>query len=80
MLTLKRFEFDYNAMIKVKVNDHFEFPQEISLFKWTKDGIFGSEAPVNEQDYVYKLVGVLVHSGCAEGGHYYSYINDRLTD
>ena len=25
--------------------------------------------------YVYKLVGVLVHSGNAEAGHYYSYIN-----
>jgi len=27
--------------------------------------------------YDYKLSGVLVHSGYAEGGHYYSFIKDR---
>jgi ubiquitin C-terminal hydrolase len=25
--------------------------------------------------YQYKLKGVIIHSGAAEGGHYYSYIN-----
>ena len=25
--------------------------------------------------YLYKLVGIIVHNGYAEGGHYYSYIN-----
>lgn len=43
VLTLKRFEFDYNSMLRVKVNDYFEFPQEISLFKWSKDGMFGQD-------------------------------------
>ncbi len=27
--------------------------------------------------YQYELVGILVHSGTAEVGHYYSYIKDR---
>ncbi len=75
IITLKRFEFDYNAMLKVKVNDYFEFPQEISFYKWTKEGMFGGV--VDGGDYMYQLVGVLVHSGCAEGGHYYSFIKDR---
>lgn len=36
VFTLKRFEFDYNLMLKMKVNDYFEFPMEINLFPWTK--------------------------------------------
>lgn len=27
--------------------------------------------------YEYELVGVLVHSGGAQGGHYYSFIRER---
>lgn len=38
VITLKRFEFDYNSMVKMKINDYFEFPLEISLYKWTKEG------------------------------------------
>lgn len=37
VITLKRFEFDYNQMVRMKVNDYFEFPLEINLFKWTKE-------------------------------------------
>lgn len=28
-------------------------------------------------NYLYNLVGILVHAGVAQGGHYYSYIRDR---
>lgn len=31
-------------------------------------------------DYEYELQGVLVHSGVAQGGHYYSFIKDPSTD
>jgi ubiquitin carboxyl-terminal hydrolase 9/24 len=30
-----------------------------------------------DDDYEYKLAGVLVHAGVAQGGHYYSFIRDR---
>lgn len=30
--------------------------------------------------YVYDLYGIVIHSGFAEGGHYYSYIRDRNSD
>ena len=37
--------------------------------------------PIVEDCFEYKLVGVNVHSGSANGGHYYSYINtNRGTD
>lgn len=37
---LKRFEFDFSIMQKVKVNDYLEFPMELNLKPWTKQGIF----------------------------------------
>ncbi|XP_074662968.1 ubiquitin carboxyl-terminal hydrolase 34-like [Tubulanus polymorphus] len=32
----------------------------------------------NEESYEYELTGVTVHTGTADGGHYYSFIRDRL--
>jgi len=79
ILTLKRFEFDYNLMQKVKINDFFEFPKVINMKKWTKQGALQDSNELLEDDksYQYDLVGVLVHAGTAEAGHYYSYIKDR---
>jgi hypothetical protein len=36
--------------------------------------------PQQLKDYEYECVGVVVHSGGAEGGHYYSFIKDRSTN
>lgn len=34
--------------------------------------------PVDEdEEYLYELIGVTVHTGTAEGGHYYSFIRER---
>ncbi|CAD8169747.1 unnamed protein product [Paramecium pentaurelia] len=73
---LKRFEFDYNTMLRIKINDYFEFPQEINMFKWTRDHIVENMEIQDQSDYMYILKGVLVHVGSAEGGHYYSFIRD----
>ena len=38
------------------------------------------EKPVEENDgksYEYELIGVTVHTGTADGGHYYAFIRDR---
>ena len=43
---------------------------------------YGSSSSSNEEsntNYVYQLIGVTVHTGTADGGHYYSFIRDRLT-
>lgn len=162
VINLKRFEFDYNTMRRLKVNDYCEFPETINFRPWTKEGIAEQEQtllqeavpedqaegaqmdqglamydvdfPVNEraspgskqshhrryrsstkenrtnldlsaefsdtlvrseeeqeaasdlksegatkaaEQYEYQLTGVLVHSGNADGGHYYSYIKER---
>lgn len=36
IVTLKRFEFDYEKMIKLKVNDYCEFPQNLNLKEYSR--------------------------------------------
>lgn len=36
-----------------------------------------SEMDDEESSWVYELIGVTVHTGTAEGGHYYSFIRER---
>jgi len=33
--------------------------------------------PEKDSNYWYNLIGVVVHTGTAEGGHYYSFIRNR---
>lgn len=78
IIHLKRFEFDFSSMQRYKINDYCEFPMNINFKPWTKEGITGgNEFP--DEYFEYELVGVLVHSGTADAGHYYSYIKDRQT-
>ena len=74
IIHLKRFAFDFNTMQRFKINDYCEFPLELNLKPWSKEN---SSHPA--EYYEYKLVGILVHSGIAEAGHYYSLICDRNT-
>ena len=126
VINLKRFEFDYNTMQHIKINEHLEFPQTIDFTPWTSAGLQASDKSssqggqgqysevdlsdlVNDEssmddllkpqksadsegfedllltngekksqdNNLYELVGVLVHSGSANSGHYYSYIKER---
>lgn len=90
-IQLKRFEYDIqrDAMVKVRhllvqnfftsqlllqINDRHEFPFEIDLSE------FLDEAADRSSSWVYKLHGVLVHSGDLHGGHYFALIKpDRDT-
>lgn len=47
VLGLKRFEFDYSTMQRVKVNDYCEFPEFINFKPWTKEGIEEAEGGLN---------------------------------
>ncbi|EJD52931.1 cysteine proteinase [Auricularia subglabra TFB-10046 SS5] len=73
-LQLKRFEYDMQRDTMVKINDRFEFPFEIDLEE------FLDESSDRSQPWVYRLTGVLVHSGDLHGGHYFALIKpDRNT-
>ncbi|KAL7573772.1 hypothetical protein ACA910_007801 [Epithemia clementina (nom. ined.)] len=101
VLSLKRFDLDFNTFETVKLNSRCAFGQTLNMKPYTIEGIEAMEAAVNletsgdpspmdtdnsdadplaalpDEDYEYKLVGVLVHAGVAQGGHYYSFIRDR---
>jgi ubiquitin C-terminal hydrolase len=147
-LHLKRFDLDYTTFQTVKLNDRFEFPEEINMFPYTLEGrayyderggaptvlagdnggfasgdaagdsgaggkasgdggappdadpaaaatasssgsafeesrdpmFVPASAPHPPEYYRYDLVGITIHSGNANGGHYFSYIRERDGD
>ena len=95
IIHLKRFEFNFDTMRKMKLNDYCEFPMELSLEPYTKEGLArkeneqaikdGKEVPNTlieehpQEYYQYRLVGILVHRGVSDSGHYYSFIKQRGT-
>lgn len=72
---LKRFDFDLLSGSRSKVNDLFEFPLAIDMSPYTIDSLEDNAQGVGSDDFI--LVGVLVHNGNAEVGHYYSYMRER---
>ncbi|KAF9874053.1 ubiquitin carboxyl-terminal hydrolase [Colletotrichum karsti] len=74
---LKRFDFNLRTLMRSKINDYFSFPTKIDMRPYTIDHL-GSPSESGEED-IFELVGVLVHAGTAESGHYYSYIRERPT-
>lgn len=39
IIALRRFEFDYDKMLRVKVNDYYEFPSELDIEPYTQEGL-----------------------------------------
>eukprot|EP00043_Microstomoeca_roanoka_P005964 m.59150 g.59150 ORF g.59150 m.59150 type:complete len:2271 (+) comp13209_c0_seq2:2748-9560(+) len=77
-LQLKRFDYDWERGVPVKFNDYFEFPDELDMGPYTAEGKAAIEDGIGEVPHeLYRLSGVVVHSGQANGGHYYSYIRAR---
>ena len=89
IIQLKRFENIYGEGNQ-KVNSYFEFPLELNLEEYTQhaqikrdidrgisSNIHSIELP--KDYYKYKLKGVIIQSGTLNGGHYYSFIEDRTT-
>ncbi|KAM3512876.1 hypothetical protein MY11210_003506 [Beauveria gryllotalpidicola] len=75
---LKRFEFNLQTLQRSKIDDYFAFPDKLDLQPYTIEHLSGS-TPEGKQD-MFELVGVLVHAGTAESGHYYSYVRERASN
>ena len=67
VIALKRFEFDYNTMLKYKLNKYFEFPYKLDM----KDYLIEDHKETNTE---YELTGITIHYGVADFGHYYDLI------
>ncbi|XP_051113308.1 ubiquitin C-terminal hydrolase 13-like [Andrographis paniculata] len=76
-LHLKRFEYDIEQGIFVKINDRYEFPIQLDLDK--DNGKYLSPEADKTKRNLYTLQSVLVHSGGIDGGHYYVYIRPDLS-
>lgn len=83
-IQLKRFDYDWERESAIKFNDYFEFSREFDMEPYTVQGLAKIEGEIIDTDCdekgqstKYKLIGVVVHSGQASGGHYYSYILHR---
>ncbi|KAK0278991.1 hypothetical protein LTS16_014773 [Friedmanniomyces endolithicus] len=69
---LKRFTFEAMMGMEGKANDRFDFPAEIDMAHYQRQHL---ENPDDEiQSDVFDLVGVIVHQGSLEFGHYWSYV------
>ncbi len=64
-------------MTRCKVNDEFRFPESIDMAPYNVKSLSNPDEPISPD--MFELVGILVHSGTAESGHYYSYIRERPT-
>ncbi|CRK46885.1 hypothetical protein BN1723_001160, partial [Verticillium longisporum] len=67
-LQLKRFEYDIQRDMMMKINDRYEFPEEFDAAPFLIEGADKSEP------WTYQLHGVLVHSGDLNAGHYYAFL------
>ena len=72
---LKRFDFDLVELRRAKINDQFDFPSVLDVSPFKVDHLSDPSKPLQED--IFELVGVLVHQGTSENGHYYSYIRER---
>lgn len=67
VIMLKRFEYNVLDLKRFKIHDSFEFPFEYDFSCLTEHEI--------ELNYI--LQGIVVHSGEAQHGHYYSFIKQK---
>ena len=69
VFVLNRFEYDYDKMIRNKINNYCELPDKIDMTSFY-DGV------EVDQDLHFYLTGMIIHKGSSEIGHYYSIIKD----
>lgn len=93
MLHLNRFEMNFETFQTEKVSTRFEFPHELDMYPYSREGVAWAEECAAVSDaadaperpysqhpaeyYQYTLVGVVIHMGSIDSGHYYSFIRER---
>jgi len=86
---LKRFDYDLLTWRRVKLNNKVTFSTKLDMSPYfTEEPEEGSDqqttnpaaAATRKADLQYELFSVLVHSGGAMGGHYYTFIKSFQED
>lgn len=68
---------DMSGYVEKHLMPHYYQEQKLKSQLGKSEECFDSD-DFNEK-YEYDLIGVTVHTGTADGGHYYSFIRDRTT-
>ena len=81
VLQARRFQYDYESMQADKLNTRFAFPRHFDARPYTVhaadyDGP-SAGTPPPASTFQYEVTGVVVHSGTATHGHYFSFVRDR---
>lgn len=76
-LQLKRFEYDFMVDDLVKIDDFYEFPDRIDVRPYLDEDL---PSQIKDQNWNYKLHGVLVHQGSISNGHYYAMIKPEANE
>lgn len=87
---LKRFEFNYQTLSNEKINSKCSFPLELNIRPYCATMLQGDASDIHqvplisdtlesigsviENCYIYDLVGIIVHEGSSDSGHYFSII------
>lgn len=62
VVVLKRFEFNYDEMRKIKINSYLKFPDLLNMRPYTADYLAGDRTGP-DTDFQYSLRGTVIHSG-----------------
>lgn len=74
-IQLKRYEYDFETDNMVKIHDKYEFFDKIDLKPYISKNIENYD-----ENWNYKLHGVLIHQGDVSVGHYYAMIKPTNED
>lgn len=88
LVHLKRFEIDYATLTTKKITSFCSFPHHLNMLPYTKQGLAEREGGPPSPDtplqppgyYDYELVGVTVHTGTLDSGHYYAFVRERQAE
>jgi ubiquitin C-terminal hydrolase len=75
IIHLQRISFNYETFLMEKINDDITFEPKLNIKKFTVDK---NNKDVDTEKYEYEYIGVIVHSGTAQSGHYYSIIQTNV--
>ena len=74
ILHLKRIDFDFELLERAKINDRYEFPEELDMYDFMleaqDDGKNQPPEPRTRDYYKFRLAGVLIHR-CVSTSHPY---------
>ncbi|EDQ90990.1 uncharacterized protein MONBRDRAFT_3133, partial [Monosiga brevicollis MX1] len=70
IISLKRMAYDMESQQRIKIHQRCEFPLDLDLRPYMSDAAISAAE-------LYRLTGVVVHSGSAQSGHYYAFAQQR---